>query len=135
MDDDKDIDINALIADWEALQIRATGIVRRLEAAEARRASRPDATPSNPVACGIAVNGMRRGDRARIKNQIIKLLATWPSERKWTKEEARRAIVAKITSSQQVHFVTDNGIRTWRASNNLERIQPSDTQYAGHSTP
>ena len=68
MDDDKDIDINALIADWEALQIRATGIVRRLEAAEARRSSRPDATPSTPVTRGTIVNGLRRGNRVRIKN-------------------------------------------------------------------
>ena len=68
MDDDEDIDIETLIADWEALQIRATGIVRRLEAAEARRSSRPDATPSTPVTRGTIVNGLRRGNRVRIKN-------------------------------------------------------------------
>jgi hypothetical protein len=90
MDDDGDIDIEALIADWEALQIRATGIVRRLQAAEARRSSRPDAVPSTTVARGAAANGLRRGDRVRIKNRVIKP-ATWPSDRVWLKEEARRA--------------------------------------------
>jgi hypothetical protein len=59
-DDDDDMDINALIAEWDALQIRATGIVRRLEAAEARRTSRPDAIPSN--AANVIVNGLKVGE-------------------------------------------------------------------------
>ena len=125
MDDDEDIDIEALIAEWEALQIRATGIVRRLEAAEARRSSRPDAVPSTTVARGASVNGLRRGDRVRIKNRVIKP-ATWPSNRVWLKEEARLATMTKVTT-QQAHFITDNGTRTWRAPNNLERIPTTDT--------
>ena len=123
MDDDGDTDINALIVDWDALQIRATSIVRRLEAAEARRTSRPDSTPSNAAnARGIAVNGLKVGDRVKIKNKVIKP-ATWPIERQWIKEEARLATVTKV-SREQIHFVTDNGTRTWRAPNNLERVRP-----------
>jgi hypothetical protein len=123
MDDDDDTDINALIADWDALQIRATSIVRRLEAAEARRTSRPDSNPSNAASLReVAVNGLKVGDRVRVKNKVIKP-ATWPIERQWIKEEARLATVTKV-SREQIHFVTDNGTRTWRAPNNLERIRP-----------
>ena len=114
MDKDDDIDINALIAEWDALQIRATGIVRGLEAAEARRTSRADAIPSNAVsASGITVNGLKVGNRVRIKNKVIKP-STWPTEHKWVKEETKLANVTRV-SREQIHFITDNGIRTWRA--------------------
>ena len=121
--EDDDISISDLIRDWQELQIRAAGIVRRLEAAEtARRISHPDGSRTAPVVNELIVNGIRRSDRIRIKNRINKP-ASWPAERRWNKEEAKLATVSKVTR-EQVHFTTDNGIRTWRAPHNLERIDP-----------
>ena len=119
--EDDDTDISELIRDWQELQIRAAGIVRRLEAAEtARRTSHSDGSRATPVVNELIVNGIRRGDRVKIKNKFNKP-ATWPAERRWDKEEAKLATVTKVTR-EQVHFTTDNGVRTWRAPNNLERI-------------
>ena len=120
--EDDNIDIIDLIREWQELQIRAAGIVRQLEAVEtARRTSHPDGSRTAPVVNELIVNGIRRGDRIRIKNRINKP-AAWPAERRWNKEEAKLATVTKVTR-EQVHFTTDNGVRNWRAPNNLERIE------------
>ena len=133
--DDDDADINSLIQEWQALQIRAESLVRQLEAAQARRGGvlpdgvRSNRTATEPIALGVAgghfgngptINGITRGDRVRIRNRVYKP-ATWPADRHWDKEQAKLATVTRVTS-EQIHFVTDNGIRTWRAPNNLERI-------------
>jgi hypothetical protein len=62
------------------------------------------------------------GDRERIKNKLAKP-ASWNNQFRWVASEAKLATVTRITRNQ-VHFITDNGVETWRAVNNLERISP-----------
>lgn len=40
----------------------------------------------------------------------------------WDQAKAQKATVTHFYRGQ-VHFVTDNGIRTWRAVNNLSRAE------------
>jgi hypothetical protein len=68
----------------------------------------------------LIVNGIRRGDRVTIKNKIRRP-ATCSDESKWTKEKERVATVTRVTNDQ-IHFVTDNGTKTWRAPNNLSKL-------------
>jgi hypothetical protein len=116
-----DDDVEALIAEWQTLRICADAIVRQLEAANARRTS-VDTVSSTTTVDGhdLAVNGLRKGDRVRIKNKVTKP-ATWPIEKPWHREEARLATITRVTK-EQIHFRTNNGVSNWRAPNNLERI-------------
>jgi len=66
------------------------------------------------------VNGIRQGDRVIIKNKIRKP-ATCTDNTEWTKEKECVATVTRVTK-EQIHFVTDNGTNTWRAPNNLSKL-------------
>ena len=94
-----------MIRELKALQLRKSVIIAELE--EAYSASE-------------SVNGIRKGDRVRIKNKVKKP-ASWTRQIEWDKEKERSATVTKITATQ-IHFVTDNGVETWRAPNGLKRI-------------
>jgi hypothetical protein len=62
------------------------------------------------------------GDRIRILNRIRKP-KSWHSHRVWCEDEARLAIVTCVdNSSQKIHFITDNGVNTWRKGSNLLKI-------------
>jgi hypothetical protein len=123
-----DDEIEDLIAEWETLRIRADAIVEQLEAANARRTSTDTHGTSNrtnpTTAHVLTVNGLKRGDRVVIKNKVNKP-ATWPTEKAWEKEKARFATVTRVTR-EQIHFVTDNGVNTWRAPNNLRKVSSSE---------
>ena len=121
-----DDEIEDLIAEWETLRIRADEIVRQLETASARRTdaiSGINARTHPADERGLTVNGLKRGDRVLIKNKVNKP-ATWPIEKAWVKEEAHLATVTRVTR-EQIHFITDNGITTWRAPNNLAKLNPN----------
>jgi hypothetical protein len=62
----------------------------------------------------------KEGDRVRIKNKLKKP-ATWPKTKVWNQGLAQKATITH-TYREQVHFRTDNGVKTWRAGNNLELI-------------
>ena len=78
--------------------------------------TRQETTHTTP----LTVNGISQGDRVTIKNKIRRP-ATCSDETKWTKEKERVATVTRVTKDQ-IHFVTDNGTRTWRAPNNLSKL-------------
>ena len=120
MDDDDEI--TNLIAEWETLRIRATVVVELvvLEAAEARRSNRPTPVASASAPREPRINGFTRGDRVQIKNKVNRP-ASRPAARVWNKEAAKLATATEVTR-EQVHFVTDNGVKTWQAHNNLEHI-------------
>lgn len=112
--EDIDIDIDDLIAELSALRIR----VARLEADR----DKENAVRVAPVAAAaVALGDLEVGDRVRIKNKVRKP-ATWPSATPWSEERERIATVTRVTT-EQVHFVTDNGTRTWRAPNNLTKLR------------
>ena len=106
---DKDQTIELLIAQVQALQIRVT----QLETAREERVFSVSNSTTAPA-------DFKQGDRVRIRN-ALKKPATWPRDTIWKKELAQVATVTHIYRGQ-VHFVTDNGVKTWRASNNLELI-------------
>ena len=66
------------------------------------------------------------GDRVWIKNRVRKP-KTWSNDNVWDDAKAKRATVTKIVHAHaQVHFITDNGVRTWRAPGNLRRLQQDE---------
>ena len=102
-------DIDQLTTELRDLKIR----VAQLEAAAIDRESGCSAsTAAAPV--------FQRGDRVKIKNKLKKP-ATWPSDITWNQDAAQ---VATVTHNyrEQVHFRTDNGVKTWRAQNNLVKL-------------
>jgi hypothetical protein len=103
-----------LITELQQLNIRQVEVLSRIE-----RLTELQATEGISVARNN-VNGFRIGDRVRITNKVKKP-AAWPREQTWSESEFRSATVTRVTRLQ-IHFVTDNGIKTWRAPNNLERI-------------
>jgi hypothetical protein len=107
---DKDQTVEQLIAQVQALQIR----VAQLEVARHE-------SEHIVGAKAAASKGFRRGDRVKIKN-ALKKPATWSNDNTWIKELAQVATVTHLYRDQ-VHFVTDNGVKTWRATNNLELIE------------
>jgi hypothetical protein len=106
--------LTELITELQHLRIREAEVLARIG-----RLTNAHATDATPVR-EIEVNGFKKGDRVRITNKVKKP-AVWPREKAWVESEFRLATVTKV-SSLQVHFLTDNGVRTWRAPNNLERV-------------
>ena len=107
MDDGQSID--NLVEQLRALQVR----VAQLETAA------PEPRTDSATVRGAAPR-FKKGDRVWIKNKLKKP-ATWSDEVAWNEDEAKTATVSHIYKGQ-VHFVTDNGVKTWRAANNLKRI-------------
>jgi hypothetical protein len=107
---DKDQTIEQLTTQLQALQLRVTQL-------EAARANEQASIVGAPVA---ASNEFKKGDRVRVRN-ALKKPATWPRDAIWRKELAQIATVTHLYRGQ-VHFTTDNGVKTWRASNNLELL-------------
>jgi hypothetical protein len=110
-------ELNELIEQLRLLQIEQASVVARIEALN----NIPAATAQAITVQEERVNGISAGDdRVRIKNKVRKP-ATWSSAIVWTEARERLATVTRVTRDQ-VHFVTDNGTRTWRAPNNLIRL-------------
>jgi hypothetical protein len=62
---------------------------------------------------------LQKGDRVYITN-TVKEPQFWNGV--WEQGKAQKATVTHFYKGQ-IHFVTDNGIRTWRAVNNLRRLE------------
>jgi hypothetical protein len=108
--------LEELVNELQQLSIRQVEVLNRIQRLNELHAVE-GTTPGR-----IQVNGFRVGDRVRITNKVKKPSA-WPRERIWSESDFRSATVTRVTRLQ-IHFVTDNGITTWRAPNNLERIGP-----------
>jgi hypothetical protein len=128
MDDAK---LATLINELKALKIQEAQIIQQIEDISSTRTdtsgratapTRQTTTRTPP----ITVNGIRQGDRVTIKNKIHKP-AVCTDDTNWTKERERVATVTKVTK-EQIHFITDNGTRTWRAPNNLSKL-PNKADY------
>ena len=104
-------ELDELIERLRFLQLEQASVIARIEVL--------NSTPTNTVP-KERINGIAEGDRVRIKNKVRKP-ATWSSAVVWTEAKERLATVTRVTRDQ-VHFVTDNGTRTWRAPNNLTRL-------------
>ena len=105
----EDITVEDLIVELNALQIR----VAQLEAAQGAAADTDNGNVDNAVA-------FRRGDCIHITNRV-KRPSNWNTGVGWEEDKERTATVTRVTPNQ-IHFVTDNGTRTWRAHRNVRRI-------------
>jgi hypothetical protein len=104
----EDITIEDLIVELNALRI----CVAQLEAGQGAAA---DTNNGNVDAVAFT-----RGDRIRITNRVRRP-ANWMSGVVWEEDRESTATVTRVTPNQ-IHFVIDNGTRTWRAHNNVRRI-------------
>jgi hypothetical protein len=112
---DREDIVAQLTAELQELKIR----VAQLEAAAAPSEDR-EIGSSVPAPVQETVLGFRRGDRVRINNKLRKP-ATWSDSAEWNQEQAQKATVTHNYKGQ-VHLITDNGVKTWQATNNLTRI-------------
>jgi hypothetical protein len=114
--------VNELIQELQQLRIRETAVIAEIreaiqaqdEAAQANDIELEDVVAGPPV----DARELRPGDRVRIKNKIRRPATAGPS---WSETRERSATVTRLTVDQ-VHIITDNGTRTWRARNNLRLI-------------
>ena len=109
-----DQEIEDLIEELKDVRLQETALLVRLEDANRRRSGRTATTLATET-----VNGIARGDRVRITNKV-KRPANWPSERTWVEAQYRAATVTRVTP-EQIFIYTDNGVKTWRAPNNLKK--------------
>ena len=109
----EDTRIENLIAALNALRIW----VAHLEAGQEVLDTQRDVD----IDVNVNVDALRRGDRIRMPNRVKKS-ATWTGAFVWDKERERVSTVTQVTP-KQVHIVTDNGTQTWRASNNVRRME------------
>ena len=110
--------VNNLIRELQELRIRETAVIAEIrEAIEGGNEAEQDIEIGDAEQPAI-VHGLRTGDRVRIKNKVRKPATAGPS---WTETRERLATVTRVTVDQ-VHIITDNGTKTWRARNNLSLI-------------
>ena len=69
----------------------------------------------------LAIKRIGRGNRVWITNKVRKP-ADWAAHTKWKEDEFRSARVIRVTR-RQIFILTDNGVETWRAPNNLRKIK------------
>ena len=97
------------------VQLRAINIrLAQLESAAAVR------DPERSAGDLAAANTLKRGDRIEIKNKLRRP-STWDVRVKWDQQQAQKATVTHFYK-EQVHFITDNGVKTWRAINNVSKL-------------
>jgi hypothetical protein len=109
--------VEDLIEELHSLRIRVSQVEAELSA---QRQARP---LENEQRVTLTPIGLSKGDCVRVINHIRRP-AVWPSTIVWdeiTKEKERNATITHIVKDQ-VHFITDNGTKTWRAPNNLRKI-------------
>jgi hypothetical protein len=120
---DKDDLIALLTTELQELRIRVTqleqvvGPTREETESRARRATEE----YEHSARRAAASTFQPGDRIRI-NKTLKKPADWDNVVEWDQKLAQTATVTQF-KNKQVWFVTDNGVRTWRAINNVTKIE------------
>jgi hypothetical protein len=118
-----------LIEELHAVKIREAEITVELERRANRAASERTRATIEPQDNGqtseaahfsapFFTNGFKRGDRVRITNKVRKPATSGPT---WTEAKERLATVTRVIPDQ-VHILTDNGTKTWRAPNNLKQV-------------
>ena len=105
--------VESLIKELEDLRIRESRIIALLKE-ETRKIEVTDEADIEVL--------FNPGDRIYILNRVRKPL-NWDDSRRWNEANAHKATVTR-TEFGRVYFTTDNGVKTWRLPENLERITP-----------
>ena len=82
-------------------------------------ATRAAAPTTSSATIGAAPPIIKKGDRVNIVNMVNKP-RTWNNNFEWDQRKAQKATITHFYRGQ-VHFVTDNGVRTWRAVNKITK--------------
>jgi hypothetical protein len=120
---DKDDLIASLTAELRDLRIRVAQIEHVVgpTQGEPELRARRAAEEYERSAIRAAASTYRTGDRIRITKNLRKP-ADWDNTVEWNQEQAQLATVTKV-EKKQVWFITDNGINTWRAINNIKKVE------------
>jgi hypothetical protein len=105
-----------LIEELRDLRIKETAIITQIEKINQERTTGTRKTDTSQGNRAVIANGLKRGDRVRIRNKVRRPANAGPT---WSEARERLATVTKVTIDQ-VHITTDNGTRTWRGPNNLQ---------------
>jgi hypothetical protein len=121
--------VEEIISALETLRLHEAVLTAELgEAIKERRhevASCEDTAPIKPETRDRK-HKFVKGDRVIIKNKLHKP-AFWDDNTEWCESEGKTATVTEVLlrgPTEQVHFITDNGVHTWRAPNNLRLLAP-----------
>ena len=111
----EDHTLEVLINELRALRLRVTQVEAQLK--EQREQEQQTIETTSAPSGGFA-----KGDRVRITNKVRRP-ANWSAS--WTEEDIERERSATVThrARDQIWLITDNGTKTWRAPNNLARIE------------
>lgn len=120
--------IQELISALKTIRLQEADLTAQLEEAVENRER--IGVASDPAGEEKEKNGQRsygfaKGDRIWIQNKLHKP-ANWNNELKWIEQEGKTATVTAVLAKGptiQVHFVTDNGVKTWRAPNNVRLLR------------
>ena len=121
-----DLSLQELVRELRAIRIREAEILERLETipteAPSQETKKTTAAPTK-----VSSHGLKIGDRITIVNKVLKKPANWPRSDQWIEEDHKTATIQEIIqitpSNTQVHFITDGGIQTWRAPNNVRVLK------------
>ena len=114
-----------LIEELRELRIRETAVIAQLEQVNDRaRTNTQESSTSGSNRTAATANGLKRGDRVRIRNKVRRPATAGPT---WNEAKERLATVTRVTTDQ-VYITTDNGTRTWRGPNNLQLIEGAREQ-------
>ena len=121
--------IQELISALKTLRLQEADLTAQLEEAVENRertgVANDTAGGEEREKNGRVFYGFAKGDRIWIQNKLIKP-ANWNNEFKWIEQEGKTATVTDVLAKGptiQVHFVTDNGVKTWRAPNNVRLLK------------
>ena len=120
----EDSRIDDLIEEVRNLTIEVQTLKQELRSQQElrRRDSNPPPLRSTSgIEQRAARSNFKVGDRVQILNQFKKP-AVWDNSKRWSEAEAKTATVTKVREGQ-IFFLTDNGVSTWRAPNNLKELQ------------
>lgn len=108
-----------LIEELRNLRIKETAIIAQIEKVNRNRTPGAQTADAHEDNRAVIANGLKRGDRVRIKNKVRRPATAGPT---WSEANERLATVTRVTA-EQVHITTDNGTKTWRGPNNLKLIE------------
>ena len=117
MEEDKKIE--ELTQALAKIKVEETHLKAQLTETLLRRARRSD-QKTQQTTYTDRIHGFAQGDRVWVQNAIRKP-ANWDDSAGTWKQEKRATVTEVLIKGPtvQVHFETDNGVKTWRAPNNL----------------
>ena len=115
---DRDTTIQDIVSKLKELRLQEVVLTQQLEEA----LKQPNTT--SPARRKDCRNNFTKGGKIFIKNRLKKP-ANWTGSAPWNETEGKTATVTNVIKRgdiDQIHFVTDNGVHTWRACNNISHL-------------